>query len=329
MQDCARAPRSALDLPRLAQWHVAGLNFTFALSATSGGARHSIFYRDSHPDGAGKRVLLLLHGFPSSSFDWHKVWTPLVASGWRVVAPDFLGFGFSDKPLRSGTARSSITLHVQADLVEALLASLQLAAGVDVHVMCHDYAVSVVQELLARRRPALASVVFLNGGLLPSAHRPILLQKLSVSPYTAWLIKRLVCPTLFRRNLNHVFGPRTQLTDDEALEYYALLLHNDGYLIVDDLLGYMRERKRHRARWTRVLTHTDVPLLVINGPADPVSGRHLVDALRQLPPPPNERSLDIAVLDNWIGHYPQLEQPDAVLRLASSFWGVELGVRLK
>lgn len=48
---------------------------------------------------ATKRTLLLLHGFPTSSYDWYKIMPDLQRRFDRVVAPDFIGLGFSDKPV--------------------------------------------------------------------------------------------------------------------------------------------------------------------------------------------------------------------------------------
>ncbi|MCP5483006.1 MAG: alpha/beta fold hydrolase, partial [Spirochaetales bacterium] len=54
---------------------------------------HEIFYRE---EGRGE-PLLLIHGFPTSSFDWIYVW-PELAKRYRLVAADLIGFGFSAKP---------------------------------------------------------------------------------------------------------------------------------------------------------------------------------------------------------------------------------------
>ncbi|MAL91582.1 MAG: alpha/beta hydrolase, partial [Pseudomonas sp.] len=129
--------------------------------------------------------LLLIHGFPTASWDWHKVWQPLAAR-YRLVACDMLGFGYSAKP--RGHAYNLIE---QADLQQALLAEL----GIDgpIHVLAHDYGDSVAQELLARHcegRIALASCVFLNGGLFPETHHPVRVQKLLLGPF-GFLLGRL------------------------------------------------------------------------------------------------------------------------------------------
>ena len=87
------------------------------------------------------RPLLLVHGFPTSSWDWHRVW-PDLARDRTLVACDMLGFGLSDKPA------SGYSIHRQTDLHDALLAELGVA---DYDAVVHDYGVSVGQELLARR----------------------------------------------------------------------------------------------------------------------------------------------------------------------------------
>ena len=117
--------------------------------------------------GAGPSMTLL-HGFPSSSHDWAKV-APALAERHSLLMPDFLGFGASDKP-----PEHDYSLHEQADLVEALWARDGVTATI---VVAHDYAVSVAQELLARRADGalsvdLQAVHLLNGGLYPDVHRP-------------------------------------------------------------------------------------------------------------------------------------------------------------
>ena len=72
-----------------------------------------IWYRDE--GGADRPVLVMIHGFPTASWDWHKVWQPLAAR-YRLIACDMLGFGYSAKP-RGHT----YSLIEQADLQQALL----------------------------------------------------------------------------------------------------------------------------------------------------------------------------------------------------------------
>lgn len=276
-----------------AQWRAAGRRFDFR--------QHAIFYRD---EGGGSRALLLIHGFPTASWDYARLWPELSRRFTRLVAPDMLGFGFSDKP-----AQHAYSLMEQADLHEALLAQLGVHR---VDILAHDYGVSVAQELLARQLERdggglrIDSVALLNGGLFPETHRMTFTQRLLRSPLGPMLARRMN-QERFGRSLSVVFGPRTQPKPDEIRQFWELVTYNDGPRAMPRLIGYVDERRRQRARWVGALQNTRVPLRLINGPADPVSGAHMVARYRALMPQPDVVSLD------GIGHYPQTEAPKAVL----------------
>ena len=245
--------------------------------------------------------LLLIHGFPTASWGWHRLWQPL-AQRYRVIACDMLGFGYSAKP--RGHAYS---LLEQADVQRALLA--QLAIDQPVHVLAHDYGDSVAQELLARHQQGtarLASCVFLNGGLFPETHRPLLMQKLLLGPLGP-LLGRLFSPAALAQNLTRIFGPHTPPSPAELEAFWTLIAHNDGTRVMHRLIGYMPERRLHRQRWVTAMQQAGVPLRVIDGAADPISGAHMVRRYRELLAEP-----DCVLLDG-IGHYPQLEAAPRVL----------------
>jgi pimeloyl-ACP methyl ester carboxylesterase len=73
------------------------------------------------------------------------------------------------------------------------------------------------------------------------------------------------------------------------------------------LIRYMPEREAQRERWVAAMQRCGLPLRVIDGAADPISGAHMVARYRQLIPAP-----DTVLLDD-IGHYPQDEAPELVL----------------
>jgi pimeloyl-ACP methyl ester carboxylesterase len=271
----------------LDSWRSSGRGFTFE--------GQPVFYRR---EGTGP-VLLAVHGYPLSSFDWHRIWEPLTAR-FDVIAPDFLGFGFSAKPR---AYRYSVMAH--ADLALALLDAL----GVESYrVLTHDMGNSIGQELLARADPRLASICFLNGGLFPEVYRPRLIQRLLNSPLGGFIGPR-VPRAAFRRALSEVFGPRTKPTDDELELYWRLVNFNEG-LRVTHLVGrFAVERFTHRERWVGALTSAKVPMRFVDGPADPNSGLHMVQRYREL-----VRDPDVVLLDPEIGHWPQLEAPEATAR---------------
>lgn len=269
---------------------------------------HNIFYQDL---GKGP-VLLLIHGFPTASWDWVSVLDALTRQ-YRVIAPDMIGFGFSPKP-----AFYDYSIFDQADLLESLLA----ARGVsEVGIIAHDYGDTVAQELLARHEDRLESgsdgltvrgVCLLNGGLFPEAHRPLMTQKLLAGPFGK-LTGKFAGPATFAASFRKIFGPKTPPSDELIEQCYELASYNNGRRIMHKLIGYMDERRDNRDRWVGALQHTEVPLKLINGLDDPISGRHMVDRYREL-----VSQQDITGLQG-IGHYPQCEYPDAVGRSIVEF----------
>ncbi|MCG8906534.1 alpha/beta hydrolase [Pseudomonas sp. DP-17] len=246
--------------------------------------------------------LLLIHGFPTASWDWHTLWQPL-AERYRLIACDMLGFGDSAKP-RGHDYR----ILEQADLQQALLQHLGVREPV--HLLVHDYGNSVGQELLARHEEggfALASLVFLNGGLFPETHRAVLSQKLLLGPF-GFLFGRLFDRKRLAQNFARVFGPQTQPSEAELDAFWELIRHNDGPRVMHRLIHYILDRRRHRERWVGAMQRTSVPLRLIDGPEDPISGAHMVVRYRELIPQPDTVELP------GIGHYPQVEAPEQVLQ---------------
>ena len=279
----------------------------------------SIFYID---EGKGP-PLVLLHGFPTSSYDWSYIWHGIPE--YRKIAADFIGFGFSDKP-----QHYHYSISDQANLIEGLLESLNIR---EYHVLAHDYGNTVAQELLARqwlrslrkepgknssiqeteswnnseRQSRILSVCFLNGGLFPEVHRPRFIQKLLISPLGP-LVSRLINQRKFEKSFSEIFGTATRPSTEELQTFWDLIQYNDGVKIYHRLIRYMDERKQFRKRWVDPLIDSDVPTRVINGPEDPISGRHMAEHYRKLVVHP-----DIVYLEG-IGHYPQTEDPDGVIR---------------
>ncbi|HSR69302.1 MAG TPA: alpha/beta hydrolase [Acidobacteriota bacterium] len=262
-----------------------------------------IFYRY---DGAGP-VLLCIHGFPTASWDWHRVWKDLTGH-FRVVAPDLIGFGFSAKP-----RHYDYSIFDQADLIEGLLRQLDIS---EVDILAHDYGDTVAQELLARhieggrgRRASglgLRSVCFLNGGLIPDANRPLFIQKLLLSPLGKGAAL-LLGERTFRRNFSRLFAPGKGPDDAEMAQYWRLVSRGRGLAIMHRLIQYLKERKRWEDRWVGALAQSDVPLRLIAGALDSISGGRMAERYRQVVP-----AADVITLEE-AAHYPHLEVPDLVL----------------
>ena len=245
--------------------------------------------------------MTLLHGFPSSSHDWAKV-APALAERFELLALDFLGFGASDKP-----PDYAYSLGEQADVVEAVW---EMEGVIATTVVAHDYAVSVTQELLARRAEGTLSteierVHFLNGGLYPDVHRPQPIQIVLLDPEQGPQISANLNEELFVAGLAPTFAPDYDLTAD-AVGLWRSLCRDDGYKNLHLLIRYMTDRKRNEARWVGALERTDVPLAFVWGMLDPVSGAHMAQRIRERLP-----NAPFTALED-VGHWPPLEAPARV-----------------
>ncbi|MEO8073087.1 MAG: alpha/beta hydrolase [Acidobacteriota bacterium] len=259
-----------------------------------------IFYRLSEKSG---EVLLCLHGFPTSSHDYHKIWNAL-AEKFAVLSFDMIGYGFSAKPVNF-----DYTTFNQVDMLQSLLEHLNIKK---VHILAHDYGNTMTQELLARAEEnrldfTIETICFMNGALFPETHRPILAQKILISPI-GFLFGRLISDAKFKQSLASIFGENTQPTADEMNEFIEVFKYNGGRKIAHKLIRYMTEREKYRERWVGALQQMKQPFRFINGSADKVSGAHLVKRFRQVVP----HQTDIIELTE-IGHFPHFEVPDVFL----------------
>lgn len=279
--------------------------------------RHQIFWADGGggPDGN----LICVHGFPTASWDWHAVWPGLCDRFARVLAPDMIGFGWSAKP-----RNYTYTIADQADLHENLLRE----QGIErVHILAHDYGDTVTQELLARaaeRHAAgdeslvIESVCLLNGGLFPETHRARPIQKVLAGPLGP-LVSALTSERSFGRSLAGVFGPDTRPDAAAQREFWLLWCTRHGHRNAHKIIRYMGERRAHRERWVGALQQAPMPVRLIDGLRDPVSGAHMVARYRELITDP-----DVVELPD-VGHYPQVEAPDATLEAFLEFHKTRVG----
>jgi len=286
----------------LASWLATGQHFDYL--------GFDIFYR---VEGSGS-PLLLIHGYPFNSFDWAPIW-PTLTQRFTVVAPDMMGMGFSAKPVAY-----EYSVHDHADMHEALLAHLKIG---NAHIMAHDIGDSVGQELLARHefgQPAygelsIDSITWLNGGMFVETYTPRAAQKLmsrtplgeifshvQSSPLSG-LSRRLLEPTL-----REMFGPNTKPTRHMMDVFNEILDYNDGRRVLHKVGRFINDRYTHRNRWVRAMRQTAVPMRLIDGPVDPNSGAHMARRYAEVVP-----HSDVVMLADDIGHWPQLEAPDAVL----------------
>ncbi|HEV8323741.1 MAG TPA: alpha/beta hydrolase [Myxococcota bacterium] len=270
------------------------------------GAGREVFWMEA--GDATAPPLLLLHGFPTASHDFHRV-LPALEARHRVVMLDLLGFGLSDKP-----DDYSYSLLEQADVVEAVCEAAHLP---DAHVLAHDMSTSVACELAARierGRTAfrLRSLALMNGSVHIELSSLTISQRLLLTPLANVLL-RLSRFATFALQMRRIFGRPDALPDEDLRDMWTLIRHCDGHLRLPAIMGYVAERTRFRERWIGALTRLQIPALVLWGRRDPVAVPAIAETLAAEIPGARLRWMEA------LGHYPQLEDPDLVAREILAF----------
>ena len=261
-----------------------------------GGHRIFVLDTNSHPG----RCVFILHGFPSSSFDWHHV-VPELAKRARVVTFDFLGYGLSDKP------DQSYSLLQQADIAEAVAADCAIDRCV---LVSHDMGDTVAAELLNRHTQGALSFriersILTNGS--------IFIDMAQLSTGQQFLLQlpdeRLTDPIGLdgmRPGLRETFAQDHQPPEDELDAMVELIRHNGGDQLLPRLIRYIEERRANQTAWTSALVDFDGPMSALWGEQDPIAVVAMTDHLKQIRP-----STEVV---RWpdVGHWPSLEAPDRV-----------------
>jgi len=265
---------------------------------------HQVFYLDVGPRGG--MPLLLLHGFPTSSFDFHAVLDGLAADR-RVIVHDHIGFGLSQKP-----KEYSYSLFEQADIALGLWRSLGITGG---HLLAHDYGTSIATELAARQVRGLLpitidSMTLSNGSVrLELAHlRPA--QRLLRRPWLGPCFARLLTAGRVRRALCRLWADPSRVDRQELDALWWGIRYREGHLRAPQVIRYLEERVRFHHRWLDALGQLEIPVHILWGRRDPVAVPAIAERLRA--------DARVASL-TWIedaGHYPMLETPVAWRRAA-------------
>jgi len=253
-------------------------------------------------DGTGdaKPTLVVLHGYPTSSHDYHRVLLDLAAH-FRVIVHDHLGFGLSEKP-----RDYSYALYEQADFAVLLW---QLLGVRSAHVFAHDYGTSVATELLARwnrgfRPVPLASVTLCNGSVHIELARLRLIQKLLRNETLGPLVARLSSQRVFNRNMRRLWHDPAKLSQADLDTMWELLTRDGGKAVLPGITQYLRDRVRYWHRWVGALQQSQLPLAFLWGAEDPITGREVAEVHHAEAP-----GSRLTVLDG-VGHYPMLEAPE-------------------
>lgn len=136
-----------------------GYPFTPNYVSIEGGMR--MHYVDEGPKKG--EIVLLLHGEPSWSYLYRKMIPVYVAAGYRVIAPDLIGFGKSSKPVQT----SDYTFLKHINWVKSLVHQLDLQG---INLFCQDWGGLIGLRILAEEPDRFSRAVVGNSGL-PTGER--------------------------------------------------------------------------------------------------------------------------------------------------------------
>ena len=277
---------------------------------------HRVFTIDAPSIGDdAHEPLLLLHGFPTSSFDFTAVLDPL-RNRRRLLLLDGLGYGLSAKP------DLPYTLALQADVVAAFVDQLGISR---LSLLTHDVGDTVGGELLARRAEGAWAVeivrrVLTNGSIyIGQAHLTDGQQFLLSLPDEKLPADAPLTAATLTRSLRETFSPHVALPPEGSPEdplpaTVEQIMRGEGHLLLPRLIRYIEERRRNEARFTGAIESDPSPLHVVWGMDDPIAVTSMVDTLRAARP---DATVDL--LDG-VGHYPMVEAPDRFVAAVRNGW---------
>jgi len=271
-----------------------------------------VFTIDAPSIGAERHEpLLILHGFPSSSFDYAAVLDGLRA-GRRVLLFDMVGYGLSAKPDRA------YSMALQADVAAAFVAALGIER---LALLTHDMGDTVGGELLARRAEGTWAVevtqrVLTNGSIyIAQAHLTDGQQLLLGLPDEVLPPGIPIDAASIARSLRETFSPLTPPVpggwpEDPVPAAAAQVVHDGGHLLLPRLIRYIEERRANERRFTGAIEADPSPLYVVWGLDDPIAVPSMVDTLLAARPGATAARLQ------GVGHYPMIEAPQRFLDAA-------------
>jgi haloalkane dehalogenase len=293
-----------MDVLRTPDARFAGLpDFPFAPHyreiANGGGPPLRIHYLDEGPQTAAP--VLLLHGEPSWCYLYRHMIPPLAARGHRVLAPDLVGFGKSDKP----AARNDYTFERHVDWMSEWLLALDLR---DITLFCQDWGGLIGLRLVARFPERFARVVAGNTGLPSGGGKAPLPFKLWVA-FSQWVPRFPVGWLVSKGTVRGLTGPEQAAYDapfpDER--YKAGVRQFPLLVPITDAHASVAEC---RQAW-EVLSRFDKPFLTAFSDRDPITRGGARIFRERIPGAKGQPHTTI----RRAGHFLQEDQPAELVEL--------------
>ena len=258
---------------------------------------HELFVID---EGDSKETIVVLHGFPSCSYDYYEV-LPFWTKKYRVIIHDHPGFGLSSK-----TMDYSYSLIEQADVALALWKALGLEK---VNLVAHDYGTSVATEIIARYNLnylpiQLNSVTLGNGSMLIEMAKLLVTQKILRTSFWGPILAKFTSKAFFMYNFKKLWYDKSKINLEELNVLWEMLIHNNGRKVLPLISRYTFERSKFWHRWIGGLEKTDQHIHILWANKDPIAIYEMAKVLQEKIP-----NNTLTTIEN-VGHYPMLEAPE-------------------
>lgn len=261
------------------------------------------FYRDLQPLGDSSRLpVLLLHGLVSQSYSWRQVMPTLAQQGFRAIAPDWLGHGFSEKPERRDFD------YTPAALASALGSFIDALELPQVHLVAQGFLGSVGVQYALQHPDRVDRLAIINAPIGPGAKLPWKIRQMGL-PLAGDMITQ--DPLLVDRTLEG--GGPYQIADADLDVYRRPFLKSSdvGRALMTTVRRLDIEASSQAI--AAALPHWDHPTLVLWGQKDPWLSVSLAEAAVQALPNGELQTLE------EVGHYAQEDWAEKVAAALDTF----------
>ncbi|MGM0557246.1 MAG: alpha/beta fold hydrolase [Myxococcota bacterium] len=290
--------------PSLPDWIERDYPFERRAAVVSGRRIHFV----DHGDGP---TVLLVHGNPTWSYLWRKVMKRLLAAGFRVVAPDLMGLGLSEKPLSLGAH----TLERHIGMISSLVDGLGLE---DLVVVGQDWGGPISAGVAMWHAPRVRGLVFGNTAVVKPR------EQIGTTPFHTFSRMPVISDLVFRGlafpvpAMSSTQGDPTSIGPKQTAAYFWPLRAPWSRAAPLALARMVPNSRSHPSiplldaigEWVEAF---EGPVELVWGTKDPILGRLLRRHKRRLP--------DARVTETPAGHFLQEEVPneltDAIIRVAT------------
>lgn len=283
------------------EWFEGGDYFEWSSTTKNNdGAKVNVFYRTwGHPE---KPKLLIVHGFPNSSFDFHAL-IPLLADNYHIAALDFPGSGFSDKPLEG----FSYMLAENAQLLDYFVS--EVVHFNDFAMYTHDRGVSIGLAFIGNYIDNPSPGYSVNYHFLSNSG--MFLPLANLGEFQTAILDPVRGPRMMELRES-----RPRLTEGAPVDvaFADIFAFNDGVSALLHVGKYLLERAENEFSWLDNLPRSPVPVAYLWGLTDTVNPIRIPNYvwLNYL----NERDVESSF---WVlptaGHYPQRDKPEQVEKI--------------